>query len=31
VYAAGIDVVERLAKVLGVEPYELLRPPKGSK
>ena len=32
VYAAGIDVVERLAKVLGIEPYELLRPlPKGAK
>lgn len=28
VYAAGIDVVERLAKVLGVEPWELLKPPR---
>ena len=26
VYAAGIDVVERLAKVFGVEPWELLKP-----
>ena len=26
VYAAGIDVVESLAKELGVEPYELLKP-----
>lgn len=28
VYAAGIDVVERLAKVLRVEPWELLKPPR---
>ena len=26
-YAAGIDVVDRLARVLGVEAADLLRPP----
>ncbi len=27
VYAASIDVVDRLATVLGIEAWELLRPP----
>ncbi len=27
VYAAGIDVVDRLARVLGVEAADLLKPP----
>ncbi len=26
IYAASVDVVERLAAELGVEPYELLKP-----
>lgn len=30
VYAAGIDVVDRLAKELGVEAADLLRRPSGS-
>jgi transcriptional regulator with XRE-family HTH domain len=30
VYAAGIDVVERLADALGVEAADLLRPPRSS-
>lgn len=30
VYAAGIDVVDRLAKELGVEAWELLKPPRRS-
>lgn len=29
VYAAGIDVVDRLARVLGVEAADLLTPPPG--
>lgn len=29
VYAAGIDVVDRLARVLGVEAADLLTPPLG--
>lgn len=30
VYAASIDVVDRLARVLGVEAADLLRPPEAS-
>jgi transcriptional regulator with XRE-family HTH domain len=29
VYAAGLDVVDKLAKEIGVEAYELLRKPEG--
>ena len=30
IYAAGIDVVDRLARELGIEAMELLRPPQSS-